>query len=881
MWTGYAPAMLYEKKVTVVELICASPCITTLLCFSMESRHRGDNLFDEEAHMARHRVGARGNALTFPLPWEDLTKFLDEAADDEAAMSKKLPRTGDELAEVVRVLLKTNKQGETTEAEIKTLIHQAIVRRQVVVDLILHMKMCGHPIYQPLDESVVRSRAETLPCNGVPPEILKVVNEIDNAHDKLQPQKAAAPTESMVSTEDAQTILSGQRARAIVPEGQSAEQQDANAVSVAAIEKMAQALSPGYRHKSTIPSVEVRTGNVMVDQFQPFYFAVAFSFCFKYCTGCPDVANTVNKDSIRGDRRHQGDPNAPHVNIYAWLSAMARRVETQFRRDWTFGFVSWNYIFRTMVNLQKNTFMYSTHDPHTGNKRSFTFTEITNAHIEILRALAKGRYTDIQGEQKPVNGDLSKLQHVKDLSPAAKRLLLNVQAKSRNIPGTHEVRKTMRHQTHANRVCYGTALFVTFSPSERDSTLMLRLARARQSDPAVVHDHSSNFQGRSKPDLDVEFCHLSGEDLAKALPNYDLRRAILSRDPLACCEGFHTLVLLTLRHLFGVRFCQKCSGCATSACPCTDAFGSNATATGGVLGRVDAVYGSIECQKAGSLHAHFQVFLQCKHQFTPLSDIAKLCKEEMKRLITRYSAYTQHVRRMTYVDPTMWEEQDRHTVENAWPEFRDETLTLSRPSYQHDCDMEPVAWKRRYIEEDVEALQKRKQHHVHIPIEPGGPRMPLAHCRDPQDPTRCKAGLPHDLQLTDQTVIICRGLAERMQMPITGKRSMLGSIWGPVNDPNLNGTHPALLAALRCNSDVQIPFRFPVTSLTHSDQECPDDCPKGCRIRDIIKEAQTTQAAQAGYACDYQNKRCQKSWAIISPMRKTDTQIYKQPQAQA
>ena len=81
----------------------------------------------------------------------------------------------------------------------------------------------------------------------------------------------------------------------------------------------------------------------------------------------------------------------------------------------------------------------------------------------------------------------------------------------------------------------------------------------------------------------------------------------------------------------------------------------------------------------------------------------------------------------------------------------------------------------------------------------------------------------------------------------------------PVNDPNLNGTHPALLAALRCNSDVQIPFRFPVTSLTHSDQKCPDDCPKGCRIRDIIKEAQTNQAAQAGYACDYQNKRSQRA----------------------
>ena len=73
-------------------------------------------------------------------------------------------------------------------------------------------------------------------------------------------------------------------------------------------------------------------------------------------------------------------------------------------------------------------------------------------------------------------------------------------------------------------------------------------------------------------------------------------------------------MLLTLRHLLGVRFCPRCPNCAASERPCSDAFGSNALATGGVLGRVDAVFGSIECQKSGALHAHMQVFVQCRHQ---------------------------------------------------------------------------------------------------------------------------------------------------------------------------------------------------------------------------------------------------------------------------
>eukprot|EP00971_Amphidinium_carterae_P286300 5684601-Amphidinium_carterae.1 len=97
-----------------------------------------------------------------------------------------------------------------------------------------------------------------------------------------------------------------------------------------------------------------------------------------------------------------------------------------------------------------------------------------------------------------------------------------------------------------------------------------------------------------------------------------------------------------------------------------------------------------------------------------------------------------------------------------------------------------------------------------------------------------------------------------MEMPVKGKKSMLGMIWGPVNDPNLNGTHPALLAALRCNSDVQVPYRFPITDVTHNSLHCPDTdacLEPGLSVRDVAREAQRNQAAQAGYACDYQNKR--------------------------
>ena len=234
----------------------------------------------------------------------------------------------------------------------------------------------------------------------------------------------------------------------------------------------------------------------------------------------------------------RSETGAPRVNIRAWAAAMQRRVEAQFRRDWTFGFAVWNYLFRTAVNLQKNAYMFSAPDADGGGYHLLKPEEIVAGAQELARRL-NGTYTDVNGGEKPVRGDLTKLRFA-NLQPAARKILANVEARAANIPGTHEVRKTMRLQTHAYRVCYGTSIFLTFSPSERDTALMLRLARVREEDPALLRDGAKKFQARGAPALDEEFCRLSPEALAESLPNYEDRRALLARDPLACAEGFRT-----------------------------------------------------------------------------------------------------------------------------------------------------------------------------------------------------------------------------------------------------------------------------------------------------------------------------------------------------
>ena len=104
------------------------------------------------------------------------------------------------------------------------------------------------------------------------------------------------------------------------------------------------------------------------------------------------------------------------------------------------------------------------------------------------------------------------------------------------------------------------------------------------------------------------------------MASHGSRKTHLATDALASVDGFRIMVHLTCSHLFGMIRCQNCPDCNCSAEPCQDMFGSNAKAEGGISGRIDAVYTSIEAQRStGRLHAHSQVVVQCLHKHTSLS----------------------------------------------------------------------------------------------------------------------------------------------------------------------------------------------------------------------------------------------------------------------
>ena len=121
------------------------------------------------------------------------------------------------------------------------------------------------------------------------------------------------------------------------------------------------------------------------------------------------------------------------------------------------------------------------------------------------------------------------------------------------------------------------------------------------------------------------------------------------------------------------------------------------------------------------------------------------------------------------------ERPERHAVLH-----KNSMLMVSRPGYQLDHGQPALEWTKAYLAEDAEELQRHKQHHVHI-MDSKGTRQPLNHCREPKDPTKCKAHFPREKWLTNKPYLVCPGLAKKNDMPHKGKKSMVGMPWGPWN----------------------------------------------------------------------------------------------------
>ena len=208
-----------------------------------------------------------------------------------------LPHSGEELVRWAQVLLKTS--GDDGVDDMKGLVHQASVRADVVVALIEDLKKRGHRAYQKLDMERVRRKAkETLPRDGIPPEIMhlvKISNE-DDTLDRIQIQKEATPVAGRCQSQaDAAQIFATLSPNAVVCERSAEDGVDVVAQRAAAFQAIGSQLEKNEQGVAKQASksgaqkaskIAVSAGNSMLDQFKPW--SESGLFPHGYFVGPPD-----------------------------------------------------------------------------------------------------------------------------------------------------------------------------------------------------------------------------------------------------------------------------------------------------------------------------------------------------------------------------------------------------------------------------------------------------------------------------------------------------------------------------------------------------------------------------------------------------------------
>ena len=481
-----------------------------------------------------------------------------------------VPRSAAEVQDVVKIILKSS--GKLPAS----LITQSIVRRDVVLHLIREQHARGHPLYQNLDLSAVEAKAkEHLPENGPLVEVTQAQH--DETLDKILMQKAACPHPI---AESEQQVFDDMRPNAVLQE--KSGQHEADEIITQ------EHVWTDFAARLKVPAATITTSNEMQPSFVYDFLAKAYPFLYKSALACPDYGK---KPTLRAEK------GGPAVLLEQYTRCMNRRAEHQFRGSWCFGYTLWNINFREQLNRSRMLYALSQGNAHD----SITTFDVAQAAEGIVRAL-RGSYTAPNGQKRPVNGDISKAMYSTQLSPLGRRLLYSVSAITKDIPGTHEVRRRARSITNSVRTQYGLPTFITLSPDECHNAIMLRLVRVRRNDPAVQHNPEVMLPWveRLQPPL-VGW----DEKEPSQLPSYEVRRRLLTNSAISAADGFKIHFLALVKYIFGCRVCLNCPHCSCNADHdsfCADAEGLICEVEGGSLGRLLCLVGTSEFQKKRDEH---------------------------------------------------------------------------------------------------------------------------------------------------------------------------------------------------------------------------------------------------------------------------------------
>ena len=170
------------------------------------------------------------------------------------------------------------------------------------------------------------------------------------------------------------------------------------------------------------------------------------------------------------------------------------------------------------------------------------------------------------------------------------------------------------------------------------------------------------------------------------------------------------------------------------------------------------------------------------------------------------------------------------------------------------------AFRKTYLA-DAQYVFSRVQHHVHLRTKRG--YEPLKACakktKKKSKCMTCKADFPKVKLCIPHPRVVCRGLAKKFGLRVTGRRNAFGAIIGRRRCQWQSATTPSFAVIFRSNTHTMPNYRVPLLPETH-DAACPS---KACAAhvlshadtKIISKLAQRVQREATGYYCGYAFKR--------------------------
>ena len=502
-----------------------------------------------------------------------------------------------------------------------------------------------------------------------------------------------------------------------------------------------------------------------------------------------------------------------------------------------------------------------------------------------------------------ISGDTTLLPRAKGLKPLERRMAWAQHFLAKRMSGTQQVRQLMGHRQFGARVCHGDCIFFTISPNPQMSALVLKLSRYRESDPYIKHgsETARRLARQDYPRLEAKRARTvpvrpetTNEDkdsrqednveIELPIPDYDERLTATARDPLAIVEAYRVEVILRLASILGVRMCPNCPRCNDSEYGCQDLFGANMRPVGGVLGGMSAFGGGTEHQGHGTPHLHAEGHVVCVYQYGTLQEVAEKISNGFLdvKSFTTYNDWLHHTDVLDEGQHTDFKERVDEEFDKRFA-GREHDAMCTTPAYLADdassdaratladahagsaemetLETEGASYRKAYLQ-DAQYVFSRVQHHVHRRTKHG--YVPLSNCakktKTKGKETVCRAEFPMKKLCIDAPVCVCRGMAKKLGLRVSGRRNALGKAIGRRRCEWQSGTAPAFAVLFRSNSHTAPNYRVPLMAKTHDDEACPSKTcaawardPKTSKI--LSKLAQRAQREATGYYCGYTFKR--------------------------